>query len=108
MSIYRRVLRYHRPFWAQTTLGLLLSLCGIGLYLLKPWSFKIILDRILPTFSSGQAVYYDFEKRFLRNPSFEIFILCLALVVIQLLWSLINWATVSLFVKTGLQALLKL
>ena len=108
MSIYRRVLRYYRPFWAQTTLGLLLSLCGIGLNLLKPWPFKIIVDRILPTFSSGQPVYYDFEKRFLRNPHFEIFILCLALVVIQLLWSLINWATVYLFVKTGLQALLKL
>jgi len=87
---------------------LLLSLCGIGLNLLKPWPFKIIVDRILPTFSSGQPVYYDFEKRFLRNPHFEIFILCLALVVIQLLWSLINWATVYLFVKTGLQALLKL
>ena len=33
---------------------------------------------------------------------------CLALVAIQLLWGLINWVTNYLFVKIGLQALLKL
>src|SRR5205823_3156621 len=39
MWIYRRVLRYYRPFLGQTVLGLLLSLLGIGLNLLKPWPF---------------------------------------------------------------------
>ena len=47
MSIYRRVLQYYRPFLAQTVLGLALTLCGIGLNLLKPWPFKIIVDDIL-------------------------------------------------------------
>ena len=36
MSIYRRVLKYYRPFLPQTLLGLVLSLVGIGLNLLKP------------------------------------------------------------------------
>jgi len=48
MSIYRRVFRYYRPFLPQTVAGLLLSLIGIGLNLLKPWPFKIIVDQILP------------------------------------------------------------
>ncbi len=47
MSIYRRVLRYYRPFLGQTIFGLLLSLVGIGLNLLKPWPFKIIVDDFL-------------------------------------------------------------
>jgi ATP-binding cassette, subfamily B, bacterial len=107
MSIYGRVLRYYRPFLGQTILGLFLSLLGIGLNLLKPWPFKIIVDHVLPTFSSG-PVYYDLERRFLRDPHFEILILCLALVLLQFLWGVINWITNYLFVKIGLQALLKL
>jgi ATP-binding cassette subfamily B protein/subfamily B ATP-binding cassette protein MsbA len=108
MSIYRRVLRYYQPFLGQTILGLFLSLVGIALNLLKPWPFKIIVDHVLPTFSSGQPVYYDLERRFLRDPHFGILILCLALVLLQFLWGVINWITNYLFVKIGLQALLKL
>ncbi|MEY2559356.1 MAG: hypothetical protein QOE34_2781, partial [Verrucomicrobiota bacterium] len=43
MSIYRRTLQYYRPFLGQTVAGLLLSLCGIALSLLKPWPLKIIV-----------------------------------------------------------------
>lgn len=98
MSIYRRVLRYYRPFLGQTVIGLVLSLCGIALNLLKPWPFKIIVDDILP-----------------RNPQAQfgtsndlIPLLCLALVGLQLLWGLTNLASNYIFVKAGLQALLKL
>ncbi len=97
MSIYRRVLRYYRPFLGQTILGLFLSVVGIGLNLLKPWPFKIIVDNFLRT---GPAIRNDWRT--------WIPLLCLALVVIQLLWGIINWITNYLFVKIGLQALLKL
>ena len=97
MSIYRRVLRYYRPFLGQTIFGLLLSLIGIGLNLLKPWPFKIIVDDFL---RAGPAIS--------GNWRLLILLLCLALVVIQLLWGIINWITNYLFVKIGLQALLKL
>src|SRR5213082_2111001 len=97
MWIYRRVLRYYRPFLGQTVLGLLLSLLGIGLNLLKPWPFKIIVDDFLRT---GPAIRPDWRT--------WIPLLCLALVAIQLLWGIINWTTNYLFVKIGLQALLKL
>jgi ATP-binding cassette subfamily B protein/subfamily B ATP-binding cassette protein MsbA len=97
MSIYRRVLRYYQPFWGQTILGLLLSLVGIGLNLLKPWPFKIIVDDFLRPTPSERGDWRAWVP-----------LLCLALVVIQFLWGIVNWITNYLFVKIGLQALLKL
>jgi len=97
MSIYRRVLRYYRPFLGQTILGLFLSFIGIGLNLLKPWPFKVIVDDFL---RAGPPIGSDWR--------IWIPLLCLALVVIQLLWGIINWITSYFFVKIGLQALLKL
>jgi len=97
MSIYRRVLRYYRPFLSQTIFGLLLTVAGIGLNLLKPWPFKIIVDDFLRVNSTARS-----------NGRTWIPLLCLALVAIQLLWGIINWITNYLFVKIGLQALLKL
>jgi ATP-binding cassette, subfamily B, bacterial len=97
MSIYRRVLRYYRPFLAQTILGLFVSLLGIGLNLLKPWPFKLIVDDFL---RPGPAVRSDWR--------IWIPLLCLALILIQVFWGMMNWITNYLFVKIGLQALLKL
>jgi len=97
MSIYRRVLRYYRPFLAQTILGLFLSLLGIALNLLKPWPFKLIVDDFL---RPGAVARSDWR--------IWIPLLCLSLVAIQLFWGMMNWITNYLFVKIGLQALLKL
>src|SRR5256886_8809983 len=98
MSIYRRVFTYYRPFSVQTALGLVLSLVAIALSLLKPWPFKIIVDDVLQR---------NPQARFGNSPNL-IPLLCLALVAIQLLWGLLNLASNYLFVRVGLQALLKL
>src|SRR2546427_4158634 len=97
MSIYRRVLRYYQPFWRKTIIGLFLSLIGIGLNLLKPWPFKIIVDDFLRPTPAARGDWSTWVP-----------LLCLALVAIQLTWGIINWITNYLFVKIGLQALLKL
>src|SRR6202011_1522323 len=97
MSIYRRVLRYYRPFFPQTVVGLLLSLIGVGLSLLKPWPFKIIVDDFLRPGVTARGDWHTWIPA-----------LCLALIVIQFLWGLMNWATNYILVKVGLQALLKL
>jgi ATP-binding cassette subfamily B protein/subfamily B ATP-binding cassette protein MsbA len=97
MSIYRRVLRYYRPFLRQTILGLLLSVIGIALNLLKPWPFKVIVDNFL---RAGPAIPGNWR---LWVP-----LLCIALVAIQFFWGTINWVTNYIFVKIGLQALLEL
>jgi ATP-binding cassette subfamily B protein len=98
MSIYRRALHYYRPFLGRTVLGLLLSLCGVALNLLKPWPFKIIVDDILPR---NPHALFGTSTRLVP-------LLCLAVVAIQLLWGLTNLASNYIFVKVGLQALLKL
>jgi len=98
MSIYRRVLRYYRPFLGQTALGLCLSLAAIALSLLRPWPFKIIVDDVLGGNQRGRF----------GNSVDLIPWLCAALVGIQILWGLLNLASNYLFVKVGLQALLKL
>src|SRR6266699_2923555 len=97
MSIYRRVLRYYRPFLGQTILGLFLSLLGIGLNLLKPWPFKLIVDDFLRPGPTAQTDWRTWIP-----------LLCLSLIVIQIFWGMMNWITNYLFVKVGLQALLKL
>jgi ATP-binding cassette, subfamily B, bacterial len=98
--IYRRVLRYYRPFLAPTILGLVLSLFAIAVNLLKPWPFKFIIDDILRGDSAFRAT----------NPDWRNFIplVCLALIGLQLLWGILNWVTNYIFVKVGLQALLGL
>src|SRR5438876_8122458 len=97
MSIYRRVFRYYRPFLPQTIVGLLLSLLGVGLNLLKVWPFKIIVDDFLRPNPTPRG-----------DPHTWIPLLCLALVVIQFFWGVINWATNYILVNVGLQTLLKL
>ena len=77
--------------------GLCLSIIGTGLNLLKPWPFKVIVDDFL---RAGSAIRADWRK--------WVLLLCLMLIGIQLLWGIINWITNYLFVKIGLQALLKL
>ena len=111
MSIYRRVIRYYRPFLPQTVFGLLLSLVGIGLNLLKPWPFKIIVDSLIPIGSklglheSTQLAQFSMLR---GTVPFLLLILCLSLVLLQLLSGGVNWITNYLLVKVGLQALLKL
>ena len=97
MSIYRRVFRYYRSFLPQTIAGLILSLIGIALNLLKPWPFKIIVDDFLRPNATPRGDWHSWIP-----------LLCLALVVIQFLWGVTNWATNYILVKAGLQALLKM
>jgi len=98
MSIYRRVLQYYRPFLGRTVIGLALTLCGIALSLLKPWPFKIIVDDIL---GRNPSATFGSSPRLIP-------LLCLVLIAIQIGWGIVNLITNYLFVKIGLQALLKL
>jgi ATP-binding cassette, subfamily B, bacterial len=112
MPIYRRVLKYYRGFITRSLVALAFSFAAIGLNLLKPWPFKIIVDEIL----KGHGDFFQFGSRWfggeVRTPSLNageaIALLCLAMIVIQLLWSLLNLASNYIFVKIGLESLLRL
>jgi ATP-binding cassette, subfamily B, bacterial len=113
MSIYRRVLKYYRGFLPRSLLALSFSFAAIGLNLLKPWPFKIIVDQILPgRLKVFQFGFPPFLGREIQTPVLDaikaIALLCLAMVIIQLLWSLFSLASNYMFVKIGLQALLRL
>ena len=111
--IYRRVLKYYRGFLTRSLIALGFSFAAIGLNLLKPWPFKIIVDQILP----GRVKVFQYTFRLfggaeIRIPTLDttraIALLCLAMIVIQLLWSLLSLASNYMFVKIGLQSLLRL
>ncbi|HEY6070840.1 MAG TPA: ABC transporter ATP-binding protein, partial [Chthoniobacterales bacterium] len=103
MSIYRRVFQYYRSFLPHTVAGLALSIIGIGLNLLKPWPFKIIVDQVIGSGRDFAPSYWTVQPK-----NRAIIVLCAALVVIQFFWGVCNWATNYILVKVGLQALLKM
>jgi ATP-binding cassette subfamily B protein/subfamily B ATP-binding cassette protein MsbA len=108
MSVYRRALRYFRPFLGETVLGTALMLAGIGLNLLKPWPFKIIVDEVL-TPGKPRPVTGTLHRWFgTMSPPAMILSLCLAIVAVNFLAGLLNLVTNMIFVRVGLQSLLKL
>jgi ATP-binding cassette subfamily B protein/subfamily B ATP-binding cassette protein MsbA len=109
MSIYRRVLKYYRGFLGRSLVAMAFSFAATGLNLLKPWPLKIIVDWVIPRFKSGAHVNWpNSGPGWIQEPRLVVLALCLALVVVQLLWGLCNYISNYLFVKIGLQALLDL
>ena len=101
MSIYRRVLLYYRPFFAPTALALGISLVTVGLNLLKPWPFKVIVDEVL----SRPAAWPDLPPGGTRH---LVLVWCAFLVAVTLVSGLLGLWSNFLFVRIGLQSLLKL
>src|SRR4029453_9077808 len=109
MSIYRGVLKYYRGFLGRSLIAMAFSFAATGLNLLKPWPLKIIVDWVIPRFKCGGHVSWPGSGPWwIQEPRLVVFALCLALVVVQLLWGLCNYISNYLFVKIGLQALLDL
>lgn len=109
MNIYARTIQYFRPFAWATAGGVALTLANIGFNLLKPWPFKFIVDGVLDS-SAGTADSRALLHQWFGNaaPAGIVLALCLVMVAISLLGGLLNLASNYLFVRVGLQALLKL
>ncbi len=112
MGIYRRVFAYFKPFFWPTFWGLLITLVTTGLSLLAPWPFKIIVDELLP----GAAHFHNgvFTNRIeplLGGPfsvQASVMILAASLIVLHVSSGLLGLGSNYLFIKVGLQALLRL
>ncbi len=112
MWIYKRVFAYFRPYALPTLWGLLLTLVTTAFSLLMPWPFKVIVDELLP----GAAHYLagDFSRSV--APHFggpwevrqSVAILALLLVALHLANGLLGLATAYIYIKVGLNALLRL
>lgn len=109
MNIYARSISYFRPFMWPTVGGVFLTLLTIGLNLLKPWPFKFIVDGILGVTNetaNAQALVQSWFGA--NNPALAVFWLCMIMIVISLIGGLVNLGSDYLFVRVGLQALMKL
>ena len=109
MSIYRRALAYYRPFLAPTLGATALTLGAVAFNLLRPQPFMFLIDHVLP---GGKKIDqppiflgFDFTS---FDTTTRVFILCALIVVFHLLAGVINLAATLIFVRVGLQALLRL
>jgi ATP-binding cassette subfamily B protein len=107
MSVYSRTLRYFRPFVWPTIWGTTTMFLAIALNLLSPWPLKYIIDGVLVRDSTTERARIA-EWFGAVSPTVIILWLCVAFVVIKLLWGLLNLASNYVFIRVGLQAMLKL
>ncbi len=112
MGIYRRVFAYFKPFFWPTLWGLLITLVTTGLSLLTPWPFKIIVDELLPGAAHfHDGVFTDRIEPLIGGPfsiQASVMILAASLVILHLGSGLLGLGSNYLFIKVGLQALLRL
>jgi ATP-binding cassette subfamily B protein len=110
MPLYRRTLTYFKPFLGPTFFATALTLLTIGLNLLKPQAIGLLIDGVLlPNDPKHQAARERIVSLFGDHSAPAlVLILCLAFVAFHLLSGTINVFTNLIFVRVGLQALLKI
>ena len=112
MVIYRRVFAYFKPFFWPTFWGLAITFVTTGLSLLAPWPFKIIVDELLPSAAHHlNGVFTNRIEPALGGPfsvQTNVMILAGALVVLHVASGLLGLGSNYLFIRVGLQALLRL
>jgi ATP-binding cassette subfamily B protein len=112
LSLYLRVFAYFKPFFWPTFLGLAITLLTTGLNLLTPWPFQVIVDELLPGSSHYQSgVFTEKIAPVIGGPfsvQTSVLILAGALVLIHIVSGLFNLWSNYLFIRVGLQALLRL
>ena len=111
MFIYARALRYFRPYLWPTLGGVVLTFVAIIVNSLKPWPFKYIVDGVLPSDAThGTEEARAFIRHWFGSAPLEqvAFWLCLILVIVSVLGGLITLVSNYLFIRVGLNALLRL
>ena len=109
MSIYRRALAYYRPYLGQSIAAVLLTLISIALGLLRPWPLAYIIKHVLPVAGLSEhrlsALGYDLSGWSLPS---VVLLMCTLIVALHIVAGVLNLFTGVLFLRVGLQALLRL
>ena len=108
MPIYRRALAYYRPFFGQTIAAVLLTLVAIALGLLRGWPFAFIVGKILPAAATGERLSVLGHDLGGWNLLSVVLLMCVLIVTFHLISGLLNLFTGIIFLRVGLQALLRL
>ncbi len=109
MPIYRRAFAYFRPFLLPSIVAILLTLVSIALGLLRPWPFAYIVDHVLPAAGTGahHLAILDYDLSAWSLPAI-VALMCTLIVTFHLISGLLGLLTGVLFLRIGLQALLRL
>jgi len=109
MSIYRRVFAYYRPFLKPTLWAAALTVVSIGFGLMRPWPFKYIIDNVLPAAKdpAHHLFLLGYDLGGLSLPS-VVLLMCTFIVGFQILSGILGLYTGIIFLRVGLQALLRL
>jgi len=112
MSVYSRTLRYFRPFVWPTTWATIAMLAAVGLNLLAAWPVTYLIDGVLLTDEKNASAATTRAQLHAwfgdQSPATIVLWLCLSVVLIKLLWGVLNLVSNYLFIRVGLQAMLKL
>jgi len=109
MSIYRRTLAYFRPFLGQSIMATLLTLAIMPLNLLKPWPFAYIIGRVLGSDAKPNTLVKLLDHLFEGwSKSQMITVLCLSMILLQFFSGWLNLVAIMIYVRVGLQGLLRL
>ena len=110
MPIYRRALAYYRPFLGQTIAAVALTLVSIAFGLLRPWPFAYIVDRVLPAAGKEGPHHLAVLGHDLSAWSLPsiVLLMCSLIVTFHLLAGMLNLFTGVIFLRVGLQSLLRL
>lgn len=109
MHVYRRALAYFRPFLRATLIAVVLTLVSIALGLLRPWPFAYIVDHVLPSATAGNhhLTVAGLDLSSWSLPSI-VLMMCGLIVTFHVVSGLLNLLTGVIFLRVGLQALLRL
>ncbi len=109
MSVYRRTLAYFTPYLGQTVIATVLTLSLIPFNLLKPWPFAYIIAEVLP--AAGKSPHHlSILGHTLEGWSLLQItgLLCGLIVGLQLFTGWLNLIAVMIYIRIGLQGLLRL
>ncbi len=109
MPIYRRVIGYYRPFLGPTLGAVALTLVSTGFNLLKPWPLKYIIDEVVRVGGGAAGQITAFGYQLVGWSITDVLLmLCGLMVVFHLLGGILGFYTTMIFVRVGLQTLLRL
>jgi ATP-binding cassette subfamily B protein/subfamily B ATP-binding cassette protein MsbA len=103
MNLYRRVIRYYRPYLGTICSSLILLVIGVNFSLLKFWPVKWVIDNVIKVGPGGEVQWLSFSF----TPGGAALFAAVAMFIIYLLASLLGFWRNYISIEIGLKALLQ-
>jgi ATP-binding cassette subfamily B protein/subfamily B ATP-binding cassette protein MsbA len=103
MNLYRRVIRYYRPYLGTICSSLILLVIGVNFSLLKFWPVKWVIDNVIKVGPGGEVQWLSFSF----TPGGAALFAAVAMFIIYLIASLLGFWRNYISIEIGLKALLQ-